>query len=82
MGDFADLDSLFGGKAWLASELAEKVDMTTDAVRRRLIVLENAGLVKHVKEGRFNWYFTTKSFRKYLADNPEARIRRKLGKRR
>ncbi len=80
MNEFADLDGLFEGKAWLASELSEKVNMTTDAVRRRLIVLENAGLVKHVKEGRFNWYFTSKSFRKYLAENPEARIRRKLGK--
>jgi len=79
VSDFADLEDLFEGKAWLASELSEKVNMTTDAVRRRLIILENAGLVKHVKEGRFNWYFTSKSFREYLAENPKERIRRKLG---
>lgn len=73
-----NLVDLLEDKAWLASEIAEKAQMSTDTVRRKLIMLENAGLIKHVKEGRFNWYFTTKSFQLYLEENPEARIRNQL----
>lgn len=43
-----------------------------------MIILENIGLIQHVREGRFNWYFTTADYHKYLADNPEEQIRKKL----
>jgi len=46
-----------------------------------MIVLENAGLIKHVREGRFNVYFTAKDYEKYLDENPEERIRLKLRRR-
>ena len=75
---FDDLDALFEGKAWLALELAEKVGLSVDAVRQKMIVLENAGLITHVREGRFNVYFTVKDREAYLDDNPEERIRTKL----
>ena len=78
---FDDLDELFEGKAWLARELANKLDLSVDAIRQKMIVLENTGLVMHVREGRFNWYFATKDYEKYLDENPEERIRRKLKRR-
>ena len=69
---------MFDGQAWLASELAEELDITVEEVRRKMIILENIGLIQHVREGRFNWYFTTADYHKYLADNPEEQIRMKL----
>ena len=75
---FDDLDALFEGKAWLALELAERLNLSVDAVRQKMIVLENAGLITHVREGRFNVYFTVKDREAYLDENPEERIRRKL----
>ncbi len=74
---FDNLDDLFEGKAWLALELAEKVGMSVDAIRQKMIVLENAGLITHVREGRFNVYFTVKDREKYLNENPEERFRTK-----
>ncbi len=74
---FDNLDDLFEGKAWLALELAEKVGMSVDAVRQKMIVLENAGLITHVREGRFNVYFTVKDREAYLDENPEERFRTK-----
>ena len=75
---FDDLDALFEGKAWLALELAEKVGLSVDIVRQKMIILENSGLITHVREGRFNVYFTVKDREKYLNENPEERIRSKL----
>ena len=75
---FDDLDELFEGKAWLAKELADKVGCTVDAIRQKMILLENSGLITHVREGRFNVYFTVKDREKYFDDNPEERIRSKL----
>ena len=69
---------MFDGQAWLASELAEELDITVEDVRRKMIILENIGLIQHVREGRFNWYFTTSDYYKYLADHPEEQIRMKL----
>lgn len=74
---FDNLDDLFEGKAWLALELAEKVGLSVDAIRQKMIVLENAGLITHVREGRFNVYFTVKDREKYLNENPEERFRTK-----
>lgn len=46
-----------------------------------MIILENAGHIMHVKNGRFNVYFTTKDFEKYLNENPIERIKLKLERR-
>ena len=73
-----ELLDAFGNQAWLATELAEKLSMTVEDVRRRMIILENTGRVSHVREGRFNWYYTTKAYEEYLAKHPEERIRRQL----
>lgn len=78
MSPFDNLDELFEGKAWLAKELAEKVGISVDAIRQKMIVLENSGLITHVREGRFNVYFTVKDREKYLNEHPEERIRLKL----
>jgi len=77
---FCDLEAIFEGQAWLAAELAEKLNLPVETVRRRMIILENVGRIMHVKEGRFNWYFTVKDFRKYLAKHPEERIKWSLNK--
>lgn len=69
---------VFQGKAWLAEELAEKLNLSVEDVRRKMIILENAGKVRHVREGRFNWYYTTRDYEKYLDEHPEERIRRQL----
>ncbi len=74
---FDNLDDLFEGKAWLALELAEKVGLSVDAIRQKMIVLENSGLITHVREGRFNVYFTVKDREAYLDEHPEERFRTK-----
>ena len=74
------LDELFDGQAWLAEELAERLEWSVERVRRKMIQLENYGLVKHVREGRYNWYFSTKDYLRYLEENPEQDITDKLKK--
>jgi len=73
-----DILEVFQGQAWLAFELAEVLNLSIEEVRRRMIILENAGLILHVREGRFNRYFTTESYDKYLKEHPNERIRRTL----
>lgn len=46
------LDLLVGGGEASASELAEKVPFTRQAVSKHLVVLEEAGLVSRRKQGR------------------------------
>ena len=46
------LDLLVGGGEATASELAEKVPFTRQAVAKHLVVLEDAGLVSRRKQGR------------------------------
>ncbi len=67
-------------EAWLAEELAERLEWSVERVRRKMIQLENYGLVKHVREGRYNWYFSTKDYLRYLEENPEQDITDKLKK--
>jgi len=40
--------------------------------------MENAGLVMHFRDGRFNVYLTVKDCKKYLDENPEKHITWKL----
>ncbi len=78
--DDINLDDLFEGKAWSSDELSEKLGWTIERVRRKMIQLENYGLVQHVREGRYNWYFSTKDYLIYLDLHPEKDIRNKLRK--
>ena len=62
----------------MAAELSQKLGISVEEVRRKMIVLENMRKIMHVREGRFNWYFTTSDYRKYLTEHPEEKIREKL----
>jgi len=42
-----------------------------------MIVLENTGLVKHFRDGRFNVYLTVEDYENYLKEHPEDRIKPK-----
>lgn len=65
-----DFVELMGDEyAWSAQELSEKSGLPVEKVRRLMIRLENYGDIKHVKEGRFNWYFTRFGYNKYLHNN-------------
>lgn len=61
-----NLDTLFQGQAWSARELAEKLNLSVDTVRQKLVVLINYGSVIVVKEGRYNLYLLRKDRDRYL----------------
>lgn len=63
-------------KAWSAKKLSEESGLPVEKVRRLMIRLENCGDVRHVKEGRYNWYFTNFGYIKYLRNNLKEMIHR------